>query len=84
MAIYWDDDFMFEKQGAHAKGGTPGKGKTLAPLSPFKGVCQHCKKRTIVRYYPWSTEKWVGSLCKHCIEEFDNALSEVCYNDPEY
>lgn len=80
MVIYWNDEFMVEKQHAHDKGGTPGQGKVMAPLAPFKGICNHCGTRTTVRHYPWSIAKWFGTFCKNCITKIEEELSEETPN----
>jgi hypothetical protein len=51
---------------------------------PFKGICQQCKNRTVVRLYPYSCEEWLGVLCKECYREIAEALSDAgVYHDEE-
>lgn len=45
-------------------------------LSPFKGVCNCCQQRTIVRPYPYNESEWLGTYCKPCIEKIDEALGD--------
>lgn len=44
--------------------------------APFKGICQQCKKRTLVRLYPYNSSQWFEVLCKFCFEDFDNAMAQ--------
>lgn len=44
--------------------------------APFKGVCQQCKNRLLVRLYPYNDNEWFGVLCKFCFEDFDNAMEQ--------
>ena len=51
-------------------------GIVVAALSPFKGICYHCGKRTTVRHYPYNAESELGVYCKPCFTEIDAAISE--------
>lgn len=44
-------------------------------LSPFKGLCMHCHKRTNVRLYPYNTFEWLGVLCKECFKQIAADIS---------
>lgn len=43
--------------------------------APFKGICQQCKKCTLVCLYPYNSNHWFGVLCNFCFEDFDNAMA---------
>lgn len=45
--------------------------------APFKGVCQDCKKRLLVRHYPYSWIDNLGVLCKDCYKRIDTGLELV-------
>lgn len=51
------------------------KDSMIFTTSPFKGVCQQCKHRTIVRNYPYNHFERLGTLCNTCFKEIDTALS---------
>lgn len=44
--------------------------------APFKGVCEQCKKRTLVRLYPYNDNEWFGLFCISCFKDYDNALAQ--------
>lgn len=52
--------------------------RKLSP--PFKGICQDCGKRTLVRLYPYNDFEWYGVCCKYCFKEFDDAMAEFDWN----
>lgn len=62
--ITWDNDL--DKK----------KGAILEPTSPFKGICQHCKQRKIVRNYAYNFFERLGTLCNDCFNEIDNELED--------
>ena len=68
MKIFYGNDFNLMKDGYD-----------LNPTAPFKGICQHCKQRTIVRNYAYNVYERLGTLCKECFNEIDKELS-YCYN----
>ena len=41
----------------------------------FKGTCQHCRRRTTVRLYPYSYEEWLGVLCRDCFDYISDEIS---------
>lgn len=45
--------------------------------APFKGVCNDCKKRGLVRHYPYSWVDNLGVLCKDCYKRIDTGLELV-------
>ena len=58
--------------------GFPGDSGVIREIcGPFKGICLDCKKRTVVRLYPYSGVKWLGVLCKDCFRKFDEAMSDA-------
>ena len=70
IKIYWPNDFKKDK------------GAILAPTAPFKGICQHCKQRKLVRNHAYNYFERLGTLCKNCFNEIDSALSD-CLNFKE-
>lgn len=49
--------------------------KVLQITSPFKGVCVECKKRTLVRFYPYNCFSSLGVLCEFCYKDIDSQLN---------
>lgn len=52
-------------------------GCVVLPTAPFKGVCQRCGKRTIVRNYPYNCESRLGTYCPGCFREIDSEISSA-------
>lgn len=70
MSIYWITYINTTK----IPEGT--KGIVIGPLAPFKGICNHCGKRKVVRHYPYNVIEPLGVYCKECFKEIDKAVSE--------
>lgn len=51
------------------------RGYEVSPTAPFKGVCQHCGERTIVRNYPYNCESRLGTYCPECFRKIDSEIS---------
>lgn len=45
--------------------------------APFKGVCQDCKKRLLVRLYPYNWLDNLGVLCIDCYKYIERELEGV-------
>ena len=67
VKVYWTNDLKKDK------------GAILAPTAPFKGICQDCKQRKLVRNYAYNYFERLSTLCKDCFEEIDSELSD-CLN----
>ena len=61
--VFWPNDFKKDK------------GTILTPTAPFKGICNHCRKKAIVRNYAYNSFERLGTLCKDCFEEIDSEIS---------
>lgn len=62
--VYWTNDLKKDY------------GAIIEPTSPFKGTCNHCKQRKIVRNYAYNCFERLGTLCKDCFEEIDYELND--------
>lgn len=54
--------------------------------APFKGVCDHCQKRVVVRHYPYSWVENFGVFCKYCYKSIEDDLNslDLNYTDEDF
>ena len=56
------------------------------PTAPFKGICNQCNQRKIVRNYAYNCLERLGTYCKDCIKEINDDLAgyKDYYEHEEY